>query len=162
MVEFNLHHSLDLVHLVCHENRYLTWWALSDKYPPLTPVCETLAKLVCHASLLKVDDVRLNGSSLASKFCTLCDTGQIDDVKHLVLQCPSLDGERDSMFLEIRQLPNNLGTNALEGDEDILGTLLGRNIDGYTVEQMEMIWLISSKCIDSIYRKNIKEKKGEG
>ena len=66
------------------------------------------------------------------------------------------------MFREIRQLPNNLGTNALEGDEDIIGTLLGRNIDGYTVEQMEMIWLISSKCIDSMYRKNIKEKKGEG
>ena len=59
----------------------------------------------------------------------------------------------------INKTTNNLGTNALEGDEGILGIY---NIDGYTVEQMEMIWLISSKCIDSMYRKNIKEKKGEG
>ena len=67
-VEFNLHQSLDLIQMVCHENRYLTWWAMSDKHPTLTSVCETLAKLVCHASLLKVDDIRLKGISLASKF----------------------------------------------------------------------------------------------
>ena len=89
MVEFNLHQSLDLLHMVCYENRYLTWWAISDRYPQNISVCETLAKLVCHASLLKVDDVRLKGSSLASKFCTLCDLGQKEDVRHLVLQCPT-------------------------------------------------------------------------
>ena len=110
-VEFNLHQSLDLLHMVCYENRYLTWWAVSDRYPPYISVCETLAKLVCHASLLKVDDVRLKGSSLASKFCTLCDLGQKEDVRHLVLQCPIFALERESMFHDIRQLPNNLGKN---------------------------------------------------
>ena len=63
------------------------------------------------------------------------------------------------MFREIQQLPNNLGVNALGGDEDILGTLLGRNIDGYTIEHMEMLWLISSIFINSMYRKNAKEKR---
>ena len=159
MVEFNLHQSLDLLHMVCYENRYLTWWAISDRYPQNISVCETLAKLVCHASLLKVDDVRLKGSSLASKFCTLCDLGQKEDVRHLVLQCPIFVLERESMFHDIRQLPNNLGINALRENEDALGILLGRAIDGYTIEQMEMIWLISGYYIDSMYRKNIRVKR---
>ena len=49
-VEFNLHQSLDLILMVCHKNRYLTCWAMSDKYPTLTFVCETLAKLVYYTS----------------------------------------------------------------------------------------------------------------
>ena len=133
-VEANLHRNLDLVRMLSHENRYLTWWFISDRFPKLTPMCESLAKLFCQASLLKVDDARLKGSSLASKFCSLCELGIVEDARHLVLQCPVFQDERAAMFSEIRRLPNNLGANALDNDADILGTLLGRSIDGYTID----------------------------
>ena len=70
-VESNLHRGLDLLRLTCPERRCLTWWFISDISPKLTFMCETLAKLLCHASLLKVDDVRLKGIILASRFCTI-------------------------------------------------------------------------------------------
>ena len=161
-VEFNLHRSLDLIYMVSQENRYLTWCFIADRFPMLISVSESLAKLVCHASLLKVDDVRLKGSSVAAKFCTLCDLGHEEDLRHLVLQCPAFEEERSGMFNEIRQLPNNLGANALDNNADTLGTLLGGDIEGYPIEQMEMVWLISSRYIDAMYRKNIRVKKGKG
>ena len=80
----------------------------------------------------------------------------------MVLQCPVFEDERAAMFSEIRRLPNNLGANALDNDADILGTLLGRSIDGYTIEQMEMVWSVSGRYIDTMYRRNLRVKKGEG
>ena len=123
---------------------------------------ETLSKLICHVSALKVDDVRLKGSTLASKSCTLFDLGHEEDVTHLVLQCPAFEDVRSDMFSEICQLPNKLGANLLENEVDSLGILLSRNIVDYTIEQIEIIWLISGKFIDVMYIKNIRTKKGEG
>ena len=133
-VERNLHRSLDLINMISPENRFLTWWSISDKIPSLTAMCETLSKLVCHASLLKVDDVWLKGSTLATRFCTLCDMGQEEDVRHLVLQCSVFEYERSEMFEEIRQLPNNVDTNILDNELDILGILLGKSVDGYLID----------------------------
>ena len=59
-IEYRLQKSLDLVRAINPNPEYLTWWALSDKYPEYINMCETMARLVCHASLLKMDDVRLN------------------------------------------------------------------------------------------------------
>ena len=53
--------------------KYLTWWVLSDKFPNLINICEMMAKLVCHASKLKGDDVRLKGLTPSFRACTECD-----------------------------------------------------------------------------------------
>ena len=52
------------------------------------------------------------------------------------------------MFDEIRRLPNDLGADMLDNDIDTLGILLGKSLDGYTIEKMEMIWLTAGKSID--------------
>ena len=57
-VECRIHKSLDLLENVGSGNRYLSWWFIADKFPTLIIMCENMAKLVCHASLLRADDVR--------------------------------------------------------------------------------------------------------
>ena len=94
--------SLDLLKRIDSGCRYLSWWYLSGKYPTLMYICENLSKIVCHASLLKSDDIRLKRQT-AAKFCELCDLSVIDDANHLVMQCPSLPEMRKLMFDVIRE-----------------------------------------------------------
>ena len=58
-LEARLYRDLDLLVRVCSGPKYLKWWALSNKYPHMIRICEKVSKLICHASLLKCDGVRL-------------------------------------------------------------------------------------------------------
>ena len=78
-IEYNLQKCLDMVRLINPSPRYLTWWALSDKFPELINICETMARLVCHASLLWADDFRLKHLPEFLKSCPLCDLSATDD-----------------------------------------------------------------------------------
>ena len=51
----------DLLTMTVGISRYQTWWKISDSDYRLTGMCETMSKIICHASLLKSDDVRLKG-----------------------------------------------------------------------------------------------------
>ena len=97
-IEYRLQKSLDLVCSINPNPEYLTWWAMSDKYPEYINICETMARLVCHASLLRMDDVRLKKLTMFARCCPLCELSAPDDVKHLVLQCPSSERKRGDMF----------------------------------------------------------------
>ena len=57
-----------------------------------------MIKLVIHSSLLKTDDVRLKGLPVLARFCDKCDLSAMDDVRHLVLQCPNLQPERNDLL----------------------------------------------------------------
>ena len=78
--------------------KYLTLWALSRKNPELIKICETMARLVCHASLLWADDIRLKHLPEYTKSCPPCDLAAPDDVRHLILQCPSSEVTHMAMF----------------------------------------------------------------
>ena len=88
LVECRIHSSLDILQGMGCGNRYLTWWYISDKFPNMISGCEVMAKIVCHASLLKVDDVRFKRATIASRFCPLCDLAQEDNIRHMVMECP--------------------------------------------------------------------------
>ena len=77
---------------------------VSDRYPQTMKSCEILAKLVCHASLLKTDDVRLKRLHRSARTCALCDLYEEDNVRHLVMQCPSMQTERTEMFNDLRNV----------------------------------------------------------
>ena len=124
--------------------------------------CETLAHLVCHASLLKTDDVRLKRLHRSERVCALCDLYEDDNVRHLVMQCPSLQPERAIMFTELRNSGGGSGERALEGHGDILSVLLGRPVDVLTDDQMDAFWLISSLHISNMYQRSMTLRKGIG
>ena len=161
-IEYRLQQSLDLVSAINPNPNYLTWWALSDKYPERISMCETMTRLVCHASLLLIDDIRLKKQTILSRCCPLCDSSVPDDVKHLVLQCPSTEQRRIDMYAELRQCTVNLEARLNEIPEEILPILLGKCLTGYTTDQMEDIWIVAGSHIDRMYRENLITKSGIG
>ena len=53
----------DLLTMTVGISRYQTWWKISDTDYRLAGMWTTMSKIICHASLLKSDDVmiRLKG-----------------------------------------------------------------------------------------------------
>ena len=123
-------------------------------------MCETLAKLVCHASLLKSDDVRLKRLNRSSRFCSHCDLSEEDNVNHLVLQCPRFQDERNAMFVEIHSLRPGNETIFLNGTRDTLGILLGKAVNHFTLDSMDEVWLTAGKHISRMYRQNLNLREG--
>ena len=146
---------LDIIRRTSSNCMYITWWYLSDKYPRMMSMCATLAKLVCHASLLKSDDVRLKRLNRSSRFCSLCDLSEEDNVDHLVLQCPRLQAERNAMFVEMRTLHPGSETIFLSGTCDTLGILLGQTVEHLPLDNMDDAWLTAGKHISRMYRQNL-------
>ena len=119
-LEYKLQRCLDLVSSINSSPRYLTWWALSDKYP------ETMAQLVCNASLLWADDIRLKHLPKYAKICPLCDLAALEDLRHLILQCPSSEQKRREMFSNLERSAGSLGVRLLQNADDMLPILLGK------------------------------------
>ena len=155
-IQSRLHRSLDILSNICTGPNYTVWWQMADNNRMLLRCCETMMKIITHASLLRSDDVRLKGAPPAARFCILCDLSELDDVGHMVMSCPSLQPERESLFEEIRVIQDGSGQAFLSSGCDILMVLLGRPVDGLTAEQMLNIWTISVRHIAHMYNKKTK------
>ena len=84
-VQCLMHRSMDLLSSICPSSRYLVWWSVSDKYPQYVKKCELMCKLICHASALHADDVKLKSQLRTFKMCEFCDMYEIEDVRHFLL-----------------------------------------------------------------------------
>ena len=78
----------DLLTLTKGDSRYLTWWCLSDLDHRFMRMCEVMGKIVCHTSRLKWDDFRLKGLPLSNRACGFCDMFCVEDIIHIINQCP--------------------------------------------------------------------------
>ena len=105
---------------------YLTWWHLADLKPNLVSTCEIMAKIVCNASYLKCDDVRLKLGQMSSRVCQLCDLYAIEDATHLILQCPYFDNIRRDMFVKLSQIDYGEVANPCDNPNTVLKALLGK------------------------------------
>ena len=142
---------------ICGNVRYLIWWQMSDENSDLIRSCETMVKLVSHASLLKGDDVRLKSAPIFARFCEDCDLAAIDDVNHLVLQCPRWQNERTEMLNEIDNIPDGSGHALLNSQCDLVIALLGKADPDLSYEQKVTILTISSKYISKMYFRKTRE-----
>ena len=77
--------------------------------------CEVAAELVCHARLLKVDDVRFKSMNWSSRHCILFVLD--DDANH---------DEGDAIFDNVRNIHDGSGIAALDEDDDVLAPILGK------------------------------------
>ena len=101
--------NLDILKGVCNECRYLSWWKISDKHPELMKRCEILARIVCHATTLRGDDIRCKSQNGVEKMCNLCDQYENENARHLVLNCPYYQIERDKMLQDISEIDDGSG-----------------------------------------------------
>ena len=107
----------DLLALTIGNTRYITWWYmyLSDQDYRLTKKCETMSKIVCHASVLKTDDFRLKGLPMSNRTCIMCDMFCVEDILLIITKCPYYQKERDHMYEEIFKNCPNAMESALRG-----------------------------------------------
>ena len=157
-----LYKDNDLLANTLGETRYLTWWAISDLDHRLVSMCEDMCKIMCHASLLKRDDCRLKGLYVSNRTCTNCEMYCLEDIHHIVMQCPYYQCDRNDMYDEINKNCPNVKV-LLEGDStNILYYLLGRKLTPICDEEMLFFWCISGNSISRMYRKAIASRTGVG
>ena len=89
-----------------------------------------LARLRCSSSELNIERERWDNIRREDRKCRVCDTGQVEDEKHFLLDCHGYNRERKEMFENIR-----LGTNRsydfnlmIHDPRWVLDALIGRNI----------------------------------
>ena len=118
----------DLLKSTIGDTRYLSWWAISDLDYRLVHMCETMSRIICHASLLKRDDYRLKGLPMSNRTCTNCDMYHVEDILHIITQCLYYHNDHVLMYEEIYSKCPNVKRAFEEDETNTPYYLLGRNL----------------------------------
>ena len=81
---------------------------------------ESLARIICHTCLHRLDDVHLKNKTGVKRMCPFCNSCGQEDAQHLVLKCPLYQTERESMFKGSRLITDETGVLFLNDTSDIL------------------------------------------
>ena len=141
------------------------WWR-KPEYPAKTTDmmrwCENLAKIVCRSSRLKADDYRLKGSPQSAIACTLCDSYSIENIKHIVMQCPYFESTRVNLRRELDSLDPVFEGNLRQNPSMSFYWMLGGQMEGLSFEEMFNFWIVTWKSINSMYTTTVKSRVGIG
>ena len=102
---------------------YLVWWILADLFPDRIRMCEEMATLVCETGLLKSTDCRLKRMTFSNKMCSNCDLGILEDVKHIVMQCPFYSDERNRMHDLLSTLESDCAVRVVADNQNFFSTM---------------------------------------
>ena len=141
---------------------YLTWWHIADNAPYLQGMCETMARLVCHASQLKGDDPRYKKESLMQKICHECNLGTLETIFHVIMQCPANEQNTTQMFNDIKAIDNDFDDRSRQAPGEVFYWIMGKNIPDIDVETMTNIWVTAGMHISAIYKAILRKKVGIG
>ena len=148
-LEARLHREPDLLIRICPNPRYLIWWSLSNKYPGTIRMCEVMAKILSHASLLKCDDVRLKRLPRGNRICSQRNLYVMEDIFHITMQCSGTQQLRAAMFDEFEQHPD-VREILTRYEHEIMPICLGKYPNDCDLDAMEKLWHISGKHISGI------------
>ena len=115
-----------------------------------------MVKILCRASLLKVDDVRLMSLPANEKFSSVCDLGAYDDAYHMIMQCPTIQLACNRMFDDLKNVQDGAGQLVLNSGESLLFILLGKHPAGAPDNVMIEFWMIAARHIADMYRSKTK------
>ena len=149
-------HQKYLLFEITNKPYYLIWWILADLYPRKISMCETMAALVCDTSLLKATDYRLKKKSYSHKICTRCDLGSVEDIRHLVMQCPGFSNQMSELFEKLLQMDNETADRVAHDPVNYFNIIMGMQPEYASCESMVEIWLHTGDTISKIYRSVIK------
>ena len=124
-------------------------------------ICENLARILCHASLLKCDDIRLKSLPPGSRACSLCDLFAVEDASHVIMQCPGTQQLRYDIFEELES-HQGIKDVFVSNKNDVMLICLGKCPDDNYNNGMVKLWCISSRHINGIYKYILKQRKAVG
>ena len=142
--------------------RYMVWWQLSDYDADMMKICECGAKIICHTSLLKVDDYRLKDQPPSSKTCELCDLYAVENIFHLLMQCPGMYDEQEAMYDHIYRNAPEIRKIFTDEPIFVFFWLLGRNIPDINEKHHIAPRRIAGRWIYRIYHKAVHNRSGVG
>ena len=147
----------DLLKSTIGDTRYLSWWAISDLDYRLVHMCETMSRIICHTSLLKRDDYRLKGLPMSNRTCINCDMYRVEEMLHIITQCPYYHNDHVLVYEEIYSKCPNVKRAFEEDETNTPYYLLGQKVTLCSDEEMVCLWSISGKAISSMYKKAISD-----
>ena len=149
--------------LSMEKSQYLRWLWVADKWPEHQRMCETMARLVCRAS-------RLKGAGFQIVVCTRYVLGIVEDIKHLLVQCPASEGDARFMLNEIEELNENFRIRSIKEPGSVLFWLPGKvmmewmKMTKHLVETYMLVFIYlrlkAGHCIENMYKKEIREENG--
>ena len=131
---------------------YLVWWIIADMFPRKTGMCEIMASLVCNTSLLKSSDYRIKKKSHSHKICTRCNLGIVEDIRHLLMQCPHFSQEMRYLYDFLNQARGDIAPRVANIPQNYFQIIMGKQPVYATFQDMVEIWLVTGECINKIYR----------
>ena len=156
-----MHRDMDLFYTVFDKVSYTCWWAIADMYPNYIYFCETMIKLLCHASKLKVDSFTLKSGPRSLRVCTRCFMSQLDDAKHMIIQCNDTQDERTNMFSEIYNILND-ESEIIRRLDNVFPILLGREIEGLSELGTLKLRIVAGTHIHNMYQRRTRIEEGVG
>ena len=148
--------QVGLIRRVLSNPAYSIWWQMSDLNHAIMKRCETMVKLLCKASFLKDDDCRLKKKPLGSRMCTMCELGALENVEHMVMQCPANNVYRNLLYNGINEIAPGVEP------ANFLNVVMGKFIEGWDFEQMVPIWEISVVYVVNMYYDSLRARQGIG
>ena len=150
--EYSITHKDSILHRVSDKPRCITWWVLSDLVPSMVGICESMAKLVCDASLLKANDYRLKKLSHSHKICTACDQWVKEDIWHIVMQCPYYEGTRSEMRDVLNAIDDPEVQRVISEPQEFFNVVMGKHPENTPFESMIKLWAITGRYITRMYK----------
>ena len=94
------------------------------------PHRKLIAKLRCSSSDLSIEKERWDSINREDRKCRVCDTDQVEDEKHFLLDCPGYIRERKEMYDNIRSRTSRIYDFKLMIHDTrwLMDALIGRNI----------------------------------
>ena len=157
-----LNRNNDLIIRLEQKTMYLPWWDLCDNITNMTGVCETMSRLICHASRLKIDDQRLKSLSPINKMCPNCDMFITEDLFHIIMQCPYNEVKISETLKRITDLGTDVKDAFKEKPEEVFNWLIGKSIPNIDTDTMQKIRIIAGTDISFIYWRICIERSGVG
>ena len=158
----NLFNSTKYISATIDSVRLLIWWQIGGLSHELMVCCETMCKLVCRASDLKVDCHQFKNNPLNRPYCDKCDDIALENVEHLLMHCTFHNRRRDAMFREIEDLERYYEARILNPFENNLYTLLGKVPEDANPEMMFHFCRIVATNVHCMYLAVTKNREGVG
>ena len=99
---------------------------------------------------------------MSYRTCTNCELYCIEDIVHIVSQCPFYQDDRANMYKEIFERCPNVKVVSDSGSSNFVHYLLGKQIPSICDEEILIFWCLSGNAISRMYRKALSSRTGVG